>query len=278
MRKSLCATASLLALAFVASHIDAQTITRRESRGEVRNRVTVNTVVAAMDNTSRVISRLNTLGNLTDDRVRVIDVRPYIAPRGRPAYMNALDRNSTTIVHLRAELVTMDPVVRVLAQSRPALTVDDVVGAGILDVIETGKSAGVLVLYVDNRNGLRRAESADARRIATFRPTPRSLMSALHATPEMVARVSSLERLRLDRLHFFDIDAILTPAQQQDDFRAAVRNNESAIRALRAELSQRDAVMQALTRFNPSLTLGSIFAADILGSGDVLVLYYKRKQ
>ena len=80
MKKTLCAAASLLSLAVVTSHIDAQGITRRESRGEVRNRVTVNTVTAAMDNTSRVISRLNTLGNLADDRVRVIDVRPYIAP------------------------------------------------------------------------------------------------------------------------------------------------------------------------------------------------------
>jgi len=277
MRRTRCVTASLLSLAVVTSHIDAQTITRRESRGEVRNRVTVNTVTAAMDNTSRVIPRLNTLGNLTDDRVRVIDVRPYIAPARRSIYLRALDRNGATIEHLRAELVTRDPVVRVLAKERPGLTVDDIVGAGILDVIETGKSAGVLVLYVDNRNPLRRAESADARRLATFRPTAASVVAAVQATPEMVARVSALERLRLDRLHFFDIDAILTPAQQQDDFRKAVSNNESAIRALRAELSKRDAVMQALTRFNPPLALGSIFAADILGSDDVLVLYYRRK-
>ena len=168
----------------------------------------------------------------------------------------------------------MDPVVRVLAKSRPALTVDDVVGAGILDVIETGKSAGVLVLYVDNRNRLRRAESADARTLATFRPTPASLIAALHATPEMVARVSALQTLRLDRMHFFDIDAILTPAQL-DDFRGAVRNNETAIRSLRAELSKRQTVMDALARFQPRLALGNIFAADIIGSGDVLVLYYK---
>lgn len=275
MRKTLCATASLLSLAMVTSHIDAQTITRRESRGEVRNRVTVNTVTAAMNNTSRVISRLNTLGNLTDDHVRVIDVRPYIAPARRSTYLSALDRNGAMIEQLRAELVTMDPVVRVLAKRRPALTVDDIVGAGILDVIETGKSAGVLVLYVDNRNRLRRAESADGRNLATFRPTPAALIAALHATPEMVARVSALQNLRLDRMHFFDIDAILTPAQL-DDFRGAVRNNETAIRSLRAELSKHPVVMDALAR--SSLSLGSIFAADIIGSGDVLVLYYRRNK
>ena len=275
MKKTLYAAASMLSLAVVTSHIDAQGVTRRESRGEVRNRVTVNTVTAAMDNTSRVISRLNTLGNLTDDRVRVIDVRPYVAPAGRSSYLAALNRNGDRIEQLRAELVAMDPVVRVLAKRRPALTVDDVVGAGILDVIETGKSAGVLVLYVDNRNRLPRAENTDGRNLATFRPTPASLIASLNATPEMVARVSALQNLRLDRMHFFDIDAILTPAQL-DDFRGAVRNNETAIRSLRAELSKRPVVLDALAR--SGLSLGSVFAADIIGSGDVLVLYYRRNK
>ena len=276
MRRTLYTAASLLSLAFVvSSRLDAQNITRRESRGEVHNRVTVNTVVAVMDNTSRVIARLNTMGHLTDNRVRVIDVRPYIAPARRSAYLGALDRNGAKIERLRAELVTREAAVRVLANRRPALTVDDVVGAGILDVIETGKSANVLVLYVDNRNRLGRAESADARTLVTFRPTMASLLAALHSTPQLVARVSALETLRLDRVRFYEIDAILSPADLED-FRAAVRSNETAIRSLRAELSKRSVVMRAMARNDPSLTLGSIFAGDIIGSGDVLVLYYRR--
>lgn len=277
MRRTLYAVGSLLPLALLASsRLDAQQVTRRESRGEVRNRVTVNTVVAAMDNTSRVITRLNAMGNLTDERIRVIDARPYIAPARRTTYVSALDRNGTKVEHLRAELVAIDPVVRVLARQRPTLTVDDVVAAGILDVIETGTSANVLVLYVDNRNRLRRDESADARTLATFRPTWASLLAALHATPEMVARVRALQTLRLDRVRFYEIDAILTPADLED-FHTAVRSNETAIRSLRAELSKRPVVMQAMARNDPKLAVGAIFAADIIGSGDVLVLYYRRK-
>jgi hypothetical protein len=272
--KSMAARTVVLAL-IISSSVDAQRITRRESRGEVHNRVTVSTVLTAIDNSPRVTNRLNGLGVLTAERIRVIDVRPYIAAPRRSTYNASLESNAQHIERLRAELVTLDPVVRVLAARRPQLTVDDVVAAGILDVIETGKSSNVLVLYVDSGNRLGKA-SSQSRTLTTYRPTTPALLNAVYTSPEMVARVSSLESLRLDRVRFFDVDAIVQPADA-DSYRTAVRQNESSIRALRAELSKRPLIMHALARHDAKLKLGDIFAADILGEEDVLVLYYKRK-
>jgi hypothetical protein len=255
-----------------------QKITWRESHGEVRNRVNVNSVVAAMDNTSRTTTRVAGLGSLTVNRVRIVDVRPYIPAGQRRAYLAALDRNSRKIELLRGELVTIDPVVQKLADQKPALDVDDVVAAGILDVIETGESENILVLYVDNKNRLPTARPrTDGRTLDTFRPSTSSLVSAVHATPETVARISALEGLRGDRIRFFDIDQILSPTEFET-YRNAVRQNETSIRALRSELSKWPVVMQAMSRRQPSLALGNIFAADVIGSGDVLVLYYRARQ
>jgi hypothetical protein len=111
----------------------------------------------------------------------------------------------------------------------------------------------------------------------TFRPTPAGLLSALQVAPEMVARVSALESLRLDRVRFYDIDAILKGADTEL-FRRAARLNESSIRSLRAELSKRPLVMHAMAQHDGTLVLGDIYAADILGEGDVLVLYFKRQR
>jgi hypothetical protein len=167
--------------------------------------------------------------------------------------------------------------VQKLADQRPALDVDDVVAAGILDVIETGESENILVLYVDNKNRLPTARPrTDSRTLDTFRPSSSSLVSAVHATPETVARISALEGLRGDRIRFYDIDQILSPTEFET-YRNAVRQNETSIRALRAELSKWPVVMQAMARRQPSLALGNVFAADVIGSGDVLVLYYRAR-
>ncbi|MGH7711351.1 MAG: hypothetical protein ACREOG_08700, partial [Gemmatimonadaceae bacterium] len=138
-------------------------ITRKESHGEVENRVTTATLIAAIDNSPRVTARLQNMASLTVDRIRVIDVRPFIAPARRATYVAALEKNSDRIEGLRSELVTMDAVIRKLAEQRPRLGVDHVVAAGILDVIETGKSSNVLVLYVDNRNRLSASTSESGR-------------------------------------------------------------------------------------------------------------------
>jgi len=275
MRRTLNIAALALMLSAAAN---AQQITRRESRGEVRNRVNVNSVVAAMDNTSRITTRVHGLGDLTVNRVRIVDVRPYIPAAQRPTYLAALDRNSRKIELLRGELVTIDPVVLKLADQRPALDVDDVVAAGILDVIETGESENILVLYVDNRNRLPSARPrTDGRTLDSFRPSTSSLVSAVNATPETVARISALEGLRSDRVRFYDIDQILSTAEFEM-YRSAVRQNETSIRALRAELSKWPVVVQAMSRHQRPLVLGNIFGADVIGSGDVLVLYYRSRQ
>ncbi|MGQ0643287.1 MAG: hypothetical protein ACT4P6_21285 [Gemmatimonadaceae bacterium] len=269
-------TARLLALAlFISNGLEAQRITRRESRGEVRNQVTVETVVAAINNSARVSARLANLGAFTSERIRIIDVRPFIARARRGSYVATLEKNVERIEALRADLVAQDPVVRALADRRPSLTVDAVVAAGILDVMETGKSFNVLVLYVDNGNALGTASSGN-RSVATFRPTSAGVLSALQVSPEMVARVSALASLRLDRVRFYDISAFLQPTDA-DSYRAALRRNETAIRSLRAELSKRPLVLQAMARHDATLTLGDIFAADILGEEDALVLYYQRR-
>jgi len=272
MNRILSTAAKVTALAFaISSGIDAQRITRRESHGEVRNMVTASTVVAAIGNTSRINARVDGL-SLSSDRVRVVDVRPYVRTQH---YSSALSKNAEQIEILRQQLVTIEPVFRMLAEHRPSLTVDDVVAAGILDVIETGKSVNVLVLYVDNRNRIG-VRSTTSGALATFRPSSASLLSALRVSPEMVARVSGLESMRLDRVRFYDIDAILKPADSLT-YRSAIRQNETSIRSLRSELSKRPLVMQAMTRHDDKLLLGDIFAADILGNDDVLVLYYKRR-
>lgn len=278
MRRTLNYAASLAALALMLStSAVAQQVTRRESHGEVRNRVNVNTVVTAMDNTSRITARLNGLGNLTVNRIRVLDVRPYIAPARRPTYLAALDRNSRKLELLRGELVTIDPVVQKLADQRPSMTVDDVVAAGILDVIETNESENVLVLYVDNRNRLPSPRPrTDGRTLDTFRPSTNALISAVQATPETVARISALEGLRMDRVRFYDIDQILSKTEFES-YRNAVRQNETSIRALRSELSKWPVVMTAMSRHAPPLVLGNVFAADIIDSGDVLILYYRAR-
>jgi hypothetical protein len=267
---STAATVSALTFA-ISSGLDAQRITRRESHGEVRNHVTAPTVVAAIGNTSRVNARVDGL-SLSSDRVRVVYVRPNVRTQN---YSSALSKNAEQIEILRQELVTIEPVFRKLAESRPSLTVDDVVAAGILDVIETGKSVNVLVLYVDIRNRIG-VRSTTSGAVATFRPTSSSLLSALRVAPEMVARVSMLESVRLDHVRFYDIDAILKPADSLT-YRSAIRQNETSIRSLRSELSKRPLVMQAMARHDGTLMLGDIFAADILGNDDVLVLYYKRR-
>ncbi|MGH9203879.1 MAG: hypothetical protein ACRD2A_21845, partial [Vicinamibacterales bacterium] len=149
--RSLLTLAASAAVTLAASS-EAQRITRRESHGEVVNRVTISTVVTAADNSARVIPRLSALAAIPVERIRVVDVRSSIPASRRSTYAAALERNEKALTDLRVELVMIDPVVKVLGARRPSLTVDDVVGAGILDVIETGKSANVLVLYVDNRN------------------------------------------------------------------------------------------------------------------------------
>ena len=271
-------TLNIAALAImISASANAQKITRRESHGEVRNRVNVNTVVAAMDNTSRTTMRVSGLGNLTVNRVRIVDVRPYIPTAQRSTYLAALDRNSRKIELLRGELVTIDPVVQKLADQRPALDVDDVVAAGVLDVIETGESENILVLYVDGKNRLPNARArTDGRTLDSFRPSTSALIGALQSTPETVARISALEGLRGDRVRFYDIDQILS-ATEFDTYRNTVRQNETSIRALRSELSKWPVVMQAMARHQPPLVLGNVFAADIIGSGDVLVLYYRAR-
>jgi hypothetical protein len=273
MKHILTATARLTVLALIlTTTLDAQRITRRESHGEVRNSVNVSTVVAAIDNAARVTARLNGIGILTNDRIRVIDVRPYIAASRRAAYRSSLENNQDRIEDMRAALVTMDPVVRVLADRK--ITVDAVVAAGILDVMETGKSSNVLVLYVDSSNQIGMSSST-SRSLMSFRPTPSGVMSALYVSPEMVARVSALESVRIDRVRFYDIDAILKPTDK-DTYEAAVRRNNTAIRSLRVELSKRPPVMQAMARHDGKLLIGDIYAADLIGDDDVLVLYYKR--
>jgi hypothetical protein len=276
MTNTMTTTARFAVLALIiSSGLDAQRITRRESHGEVRNTVNISTVVAAIDNSARVTARLGSLGPLSSDRIRVIDVRPFIARARRATYVSSLASNTERVEALRAELVTLDPVVRALADRRPPLSVDAVVAAGILDVIETGKSVNVLVLYVDNSNRLGVSPSG-SNTLNSFRPNSAGLMSALHVSPEMVARVSALEALRVDRVRFYDIDAILKPSDS-DSYEAAVRRNHTAIRSLRAELSKRPLIMQAMGRHDGKLMLGDIVAADILGEEDVLVLYYKRQ-
>jgi hypothetical protein len=133
----------------------------------------------------------------------------------------------------------------------------------------------VLVLYIDNRNrvGMR---ATTTRTLASFNPTSAGLLSALKTSPEMVARVSAMESLRLDRVRFFDIDQILRPMDSLT-YGTAIRQNETSIRSLRSELSKRPLVMQAMLRHEGKLMLGDIYAADILGNDDVLVLYYKRR-
>lgn len=244
-------------------------ITRRESRGEVHNRVTAATVVTAVDNTARVTERLDDLGELPREFIRVLDVRPYIAPARRSAYRAALDRNVTRIVRMRAALTYVDEVARALAERK--FSVDDVVAAAVLEVVETGRNENVLVLYVDPRGVVAKTPT-----VPGFKPTNGALFSAIHTTPEMVARVSVLDVLRSERVQLFDIDGILTQGDA-DAFRAAIRSNETSLRSLRAELGRRNAVMEALATHDPRLLLGEIFAADIVGSGDVLVLYFKRK-
>ena len=271
-------TLNIAALALIISAAaNAQQVTRRESRGEVRNRVNVSTVVAAMDNTSRTTMRVSGLGNLTVNRVRIVDVRPYIPNAQRSTYLAALDRNSRKIELLRGELVTIDPVVQKLADQKPKLDVDDVVAAGVLDVIETGVSENILVLYVDAKNRLPNARPrTDGRTLDSFRPSTSSLITALQSTPEIVARISALEGLRSDRVRFYDVDQILS-ATEFDTYRNTVRQNETSIRALRSELSKWPVVMQAMARHQPPLVLGNVFAADIIGSGDVLVIYYRAR-
>lgn len=274
MRRTMNIAALALMISTVAS---AQKVTRRESHGEVRNRVNVNTVVAAMDNTSRTTMRVSGLGSLTVNRVRIVDVRPYIPTGQRSAYLAALDRNTRKIELLRGELVTIDPVVQKLADQKPALNVDDVVAAGVLDVIETGDSENILVLYVDAKNRLPNARPrTDGRTLDSFRPSTSSLIGAVQSTPETVARISALEGLRSDRVRFYDIDQILS-ATEFDRYRNAVRQNETSIRALRSELSKWPVVMQTMARHQPALVLGNVFAADVIGSGDVLVLYYRAR-
>ena len=258
----------------LASSTEAQRITRRESHGEVVNRVTVNTVVTAIDNSPRVIPRLDALATIPVERIRIVDVRSAIPASRRTTYADALGRNEKALAALRVELVMIDPVVKVLGARRPALTVDDVVAAGILDVIETGKSANVLVLYVDNRNRIGR--TANSRTQASYRPGSAALLAALHTTPETVALVSALEDLRIDRIRFFEIDAMLGNSDSEA-FRTALRTNETSIRALRSELSKWPVVLRAMERHDAKLMLGDIFAADVIGEGGTLVLYYKRK-
>lgn len=275
MNHTLTSIARLTVLALtLTTSLGAQRITRRESHGEVRNSVNVSTIVAAMDNAPRVTSRLHGMGVLTSERIRVIDVRPYIASSRREAYRSSLQNNHDRLEALRAALVTMDPVVRVLADRTPPLTVDAVVAAGILDVIETGTSSNVLVLYVDKSNQLGMSSGAN-RTLTTFRPTAAGVMSALYVAPEMVARVSALETIRVDRVRFYDIDAIIKPSDAES-YDAAVKRNNTAIRSLRAELSKRPLVIQAMARHDSKLLLGDIFAVDILADDAVLVLYYKR--
>lgn len=279
MRRTIHVAACISALSLLLSAVGTaqQSITRRESYGEVRNRVNVNTVVAAMDNTSRVATRVSGLGNLTVNRVRVVDVRSYIPASQRSKYLAALDRNSRKIELLRGELVTIDPVVQKLADQRPALDVDDVVAAGILDVIETGTSENILVLYVDSKNRLPTARPrSDSRTLDSFRPSTSALLGAVQSTPETVARISALEGLRSDRIRFYDIDQILSKSEFEN-YRNSVRQNETSIRSLRAELSKWPVIMQAMQRHQPALVLGNIFAADVIGSGDVLVLYYRAR-
>jgi hypothetical protein len=258
---------------FLSAPLEAQngSLTRRESRGEVRNRVTAATVVAAVGNAPRVTERLDALGPLARDDIRVIDVRPYIAPARRSSYRAALDRNAARIERLRAELVTRNEVVRALADHRPAFSVDDVIAAAVLEVVETGRNENVLVLYVDPRGVVIKASTAPA-----FKPTNGGLFAAIQTTPEMVARVSVLDVVRSDRVRLYDVDAILAQGDAEA-FRSAVRSNETSLRSLRAELGRRSAVMEALAKHNPKLMLGEIFAADIAGSGDLLILYFKRK-
>lgn len=282
MRRTLSIAACLSALSLLLSAAgNAQRITRREShgavaRGEVRNRVTVSTVVVAMDNTSRITTRLNGLGNLTASSIRILDVRPFIPAARRSTYLAALDRNARKIELLRSELVSIDPVVEKLAAQKPPLDVDDVVAAGILDVIETADSENILVLYVDRRNRLASSRPRpNGPTLDTFRPSTNSLLRALQSTPETVARVSALEGLRSDRVRFYDIDKILSTSEF-DSYRSAVKQNETSIWSLRAELSKWPVVMQALSRRQPALALGNIFAADVIG-GDVLVLYYRAR-
>jgi hypothetical protein len=256
---------------FLTVPLDAQNggITRRESRGEVRNRVTAATVVAAIENTARVTERIDNLGELPRDHIRVLDVRPYLAPARASAYRAALDRNATRIGRMRAELTYHDEVVRALAERK--FSVDDVIAASVLEVVETAENDNVLVLYVDPRGVVARTPT-----VPGFTPTNGALFAAIHTTPEMVARVSVLEVLRSDRVRLYDVDAILGRGDA-DAFRAAIRSNETSLRSLRAELGRRNAVMEALARHDPKLMLGEIFAADIVGSGDVLILYFKRK-
>ncbi|HJU73790.1 MAG TPA: hypothetical protein VJ717_08595 [Gemmatimonadaceae bacterium] len=260
----------------VASTSDAQRITRRESHGEVVNRVTVNTIVTAIDNSSRVVPRLSALTTIPVERIRVVDVRTSIPAARRSTYTAALERNEKSLAELRVELVMIDPVVKVLGARRPALTVDDVVGAGILDVIETGKSANVLVLYVDNRNRINRSTNGNGATATSYRPGPATLFAALQSTPETVAFVSALEGLRLDRIRLYDIDKMLGDADAER-YRMALRTNETSIRALRAELSKWPVVLRALEQHEAKLLLGDIFAADVVNDGSVLVLYYRRK-
>jgi hypothetical protein len=262
-----------LLLVFVAN-LDAQRITRRESRGEVYNRVTLSTVITAINESPRVAPRVASL-KVTPQQVRIVDVRPYIPAGKRATYATALARRAKDITALRTTLVSVDTAVRVLEASRPALNVDDIVAAGIMDVIETGKSMNVLVLYVDRENAVGRQTGTTASGAATFAPTAASLMAALQTTPEMVARVSVINTLRADRVKFYDIDAIVKPADAEP-YRNAVIQNENAIRQLRAELSKRPLVMHALSRYDSKLMLGDIFAADILGDDDTLVIYFKR--
>jgi hypothetical protein len=264
-----------LLLVFVAN-VDAQRITHRESRGEVYNRVTISTVVTAINDAPRISPRVAAL-KLSPQQIRIVDVRPYIPAGKRKTYATALVTRAKDITALRTTLVSVDTAIHVLEASRPALNVDDVVAAGIMDVIETGKSMNVLVLYVDRQNTVGRAAGPNGGNPVTvaFAPTTSSLMAALQTTPEMVARVSVINTLRADRVKFYDIDAIVKPADAES-YRSAVIQNENAIRLLRAELSKRPLVMHALSRYDAKLMLGDIFAADILGNDDTLVIYFRR--
>ncbi|MEW5917157.1 MAG: hypothetical protein AB1762_12160 [Gemmatimonadota bacterium] len=269
----------LTALSLVLTvNLGAQRITRRESRGDVHNRVTAATVLTAVDDAARVAARVDRLRQITAAQVRIIDVRPAISGGQRAQYVAALTRRAADIEALRTALVAVDTAIHVLNTQRPPHTVDDVVAAGVLDVIETDKSSTVLVLYVDGQNsvGIAAAGERGSAPFATFRPTVTTLLSAVQMAPEMVARVSAISTLRLDRVKFYDIDAIVKPADVEA-YRTAVRQNESAIRLLRAELSKRPLVMHALARHDAKLMLGNIFAADIIGNDDALIIYFKRQ-
>lgn len=98
----------------------------------------------------------------------------------------------------------------------------------------------------------------------------------MQVTPEMAARVSALRGLREDRIAFFDISALLG-AGDTSSYIAAIRANDTSIRALRAELSKWPVVVAAIQLQDPQMRLGDIFAADLVDEGDVLVLYYRKR-